>query len=99
MGRYGRSQTAASSSWTWAVPGIIVVALVAAFFNPLMTSGAPPFEWIERARSYMSPLALYYLVVTQKCWLHVPAGGRPMAVSGRGGRPLPHLRRHPLPQR
>jgi hypothetical protein len=32
-----------------------------------MTSGALPFEWIERAGSYMAPLALYYLVVTQKC--------------------------------
>jgi hypothetical protein len=32
-----------------------------------MTSGALPFEWIERAESYMAPLALYYLVVTQKC--------------------------------
>lgn len=32
-----------------------------------MTSGALPFEWIERAGSYMAPLALSYLVVTQKC--------------------------------
>jgi membrane-associated phospholipid phosphatase len=32
-------------------------------------------------------------------WLHVPAGGDLLAVSGRGGRPLTHLRRHPLPQR
>jgi hypothetical protein len=32
-----------------------------------MTSGALPFEWIERAGSYVAPLALYYLVVTQKC--------------------------------
>lgn len=32
----------------------------------LMTSGSLPFEWIERARSYMAPVALYYLVVTQK---------------------------------
>ena len=31
-----------------------------------MTSGALPFEWIERAGSYMAPLALYALVVTQK---------------------------------
>ncbi|MDQ3829085.1 MAG: hypothetical protein M3361_07210 [Candidatus Tectomicrobia bacterium] len=31
-----------------------------------MTSGSLPFEWIERAGSYMAPLALYYLVVTQK---------------------------------
>ena len=27
-----------------------------------MTSGALPFEWIERAGSYMAPLAMYYLV-------------------------------------
>jgi hypothetical protein len=26
-----------------------------------MTSGALPFEWVERAGSYMAPLALYYL--------------------------------------
>jgi hypothetical protein len=32
-----------------------------------MTSGSLPFEWIERAGSYMAPLALYALVVTQKC--------------------------------
>ena len=31
-----------------------------------MISGALPFEWIERAGSYMAPLALYTLVVTQK---------------------------------
>ena len=31
-----------------------------------MTAGALPFEWIERAGSYMAPLALYYLVVTHK---------------------------------
>jgi hypothetical protein len=31
-----------------------------------MTSGSLPFEWIERAGSYMAPLALYYLVVTKK---------------------------------
>jgi hypothetical protein len=31
-----------------------------------MTAGALPFEWIERAGSYTAPLALYYLVVTQK---------------------------------
>jgi hypothetical protein len=31
-----------------------------------MTSGALPFEWIERAGSYMAPLALYALVVTQR---------------------------------
>ena len=30
-----------------------------------MTSGALPFEWIERAGSYMAPLALYYLVARQ----------------------------------
>jgi hypothetical protein len=29
-----------------------------------MTSGALPFEWIERAGSYVAPLALYYLMVT-----------------------------------
>jgi hypothetical protein len=27
-----------------------------------LTSGSLPFEWIERAGSYMAPLALYYLV-------------------------------------
>jgi len=27
-----------------------------------MTSGSLPFEWIERAGSYMAPWALYYLV-------------------------------------
>ncbi|MGH8066727.1 MAG: hypothetical protein ACRERE_16125 [Candidatus Entotheonellia bacterium] len=32
-----------------------------------MTSGSLPFEWIERAGSYMAPLALYYLVVTNTC--------------------------------
>jgi hypothetical protein len=32
-----------------------------------MTSGALPFEWIERAGSYMAPLALYYLVITKNC--------------------------------
>jgi hypothetical protein len=31
-----------------------------------ITSGSLPFEWIERTGSYMAPLALYYLVVTQK---------------------------------
>jgi hypothetical protein len=30
-----------------------------------MTSGSLPFEWIERAGSYMAPLALYYLVAMQ----------------------------------
>jgi hypothetical protein len=30
-----------------------------------MTSGALPFEWIERAGSYMAPLALYYLMATK----------------------------------
>jgi hypothetical protein len=30
-----------------------------------MTAGSLPFEWIERAGSYMAPLALYYLVGTQ----------------------------------
>jgi hypothetical protein len=32
-----------------------------------MTSGSLPFEWIERSGSYMAPLALSALVVTQKC--------------------------------
>jgi hypothetical protein len=27
-----------------------------------MTSGSLPFEWIERAGSYMAPLALYSLL-------------------------------------
>ena len=31
-----------------------------------MTSGSLPFEWIERAGSYMAPLALYSLMVTHK---------------------------------
>jgi hypothetical protein len=31
-----------------------------------MTAGSLPFEWIERAGSYMAPLALFYLGVTQK---------------------------------
>jgi hypothetical protein len=31
-----------------------------------MTAGSLPFEWIERAGSYMAPLALCYLLVTQK---------------------------------
>src|SRR5262245_62024992 len=31
-----------------------------------MTSGSLPFEWIERAGSYMAPLALYYLIVTNR---------------------------------
>jgi hypothetical protein len=31
-----------------------------------MTSGSLPFEWIERAGSYMAPLALYYLMVTHR---------------------------------
>ena len=31
-----------------------------------MTSGSLPFEWIERAGSYMAPLALYYLIVTNE---------------------------------
>ena len=31
-----------------------------------MTSGSLPFEWIERAGSYMAPFALYYLMVTKK---------------------------------
>ena len=30
-----------------------------------MTSGALPFEWIERAGSYMAPLALYYAVAAK----------------------------------
>ncbi len=32
-----------------------------------MTAGALPFEWIERAGSYMAPLALSSLVVTRPC--------------------------------
>jgi len=31
-----------------------------------MTAGSLPFEWIERAGSYVAPLALYYLMVTHK---------------------------------
>ena len=31
-----------------------------------MTSGSLPFEWIERAGSYIAPLALYYLIVTHR---------------------------------
>jgi hypothetical protein len=31
-----------------------------------MTAGSLPFEWIERAGSYMAPLALYSLMVTHK---------------------------------
>jgi hypothetical protein len=31
-----------------------------------MTSGSLPFEWIERAGSYVAPLALYYLIVTNR---------------------------------
>jgi hypothetical protein len=31
-----------------------------------MTAGSLPFEWIERAGSYMAPLALYYLMVTKR---------------------------------
>jgi hypothetical protein len=31
-----------------------------------MTAGSLPFEWIERAGSYVAPLALYYLVVTYR---------------------------------
>jgi hypothetical protein len=31
-----------------------------------MTSGSLPFEWIERAGSYVAPLALYCLMVTHK---------------------------------
>src|SRR5262249_5804033 len=31
-----------------------------------MTTGALPFEWIERAGSYVAPLALYYLMVTKR---------------------------------
>ena len=31
-----------------------------------MTAGSLPFEWIERAGSYMAPLALYALMVTSK---------------------------------
>jgi hypothetical protein len=31
-----------------------------------MASGSLPFEWIERAGSYMAPLALYYLMVTNR---------------------------------
>jgi len=31
-----------------------------------MTSGALPFEWIERAGSYVAPLALSCLMVTKR---------------------------------
>jgi hypothetical protein len=31
-----------------------------------MTAGALPFGWIERAGSYTAPLALYYLMVTER---------------------------------
>jgi hypothetical protein len=31
-----------------------------------MTAGALPFEWIERAGSYVAPLALYYLMITKR---------------------------------
>jgi hypothetical protein len=31
-----------------------------------MTAGSLPFEWIERAGSYAAPLALYYLMVTNR---------------------------------
>ena len=60
--------------------GLVVAVLVAPFPNLLlgicvwkmatealfMTSGSLPFEWIERAGSYVAPLALYYLMVTHK---------------------------------
>jgi hypothetical protein len=32
----------------------------------LLVTGSLPFEWIERAGSYMAPLALYYLMITKK---------------------------------
>jgi hypothetical protein len=31
-----------------------------------MTSGALPFEWIERAGSYVAPLSLYVLIIAQE---------------------------------
>jgi hypothetical protein len=31
-----------------------------------MTAGSLPFEWIERAGSYIAPLALYSLMVTHR---------------------------------
>jgi len=59
---------------------LVLAALVAPFPNLLlgicvwkiatealfMTAGSLPFEWIERAGSYMAPLALYYLMVTKR---------------------------------
>jgi hypothetical protein len=59
---------------------LVVAVLVAPFPNLLrgicvwkmvtealfITAGSLPFEWIERAGSYMAPLALYYLMVTKR---------------------------------
>jgi hypothetical protein len=36
-----------------------------------LTAGSLPFEWIERAGSYMAPLALYALIVTRREDKHV----------------------------
>jgi hypothetical protein len=59
---------------------LVVAILVAPFPNLLLgicvwkmvtealfiTAGSLPFEWIERAGSYMAPLALYSLMVTKR---------------------------------
>jgi hypothetical protein len=48
-------------------PGLLLVIAVwkMATETLFMTSGSLPLEWIERAGSYMAPLALYYLVTRQ----------------------------------
>ncbi len=58
-----------------------------------------PLITVPNHPAYVSNAAIIASAAAVTGRRHVPAGGGPMAVSGRGGRPLPHLRRHPLPQR
>ncbi len=57
-----------------------------------MTAGALPFEWIERAGSYMAPVALSYLVGTNSGRHHLP--GQHQRGSPQGSDCLLPLVRH-----
>ncbi len=53
-----------------------------------MTAGTLPFEWIERAGSYMAPVALSYLVVTNNGRHHLPGQHQRGSLQGSDGLPL-----------
>jgi hypothetical protein len=61
--------------------GIWKIATEALF----MTAGALPFEWIERAGSYVAPVALSYLVVTNSGRHHLPGQHQRGSLQGSDG--------------